>query len=366
MIIDLGTLGGWTSTALGINDAGQVVGGADLPNGMRHGFLWDNGAMIDLGTLLGDEPSECWDINNLGQVVCNSYRSYSSTAFLWENGNTIDLGKLAGATDTSAVAINDAQQIVGRSHVGFDEDHAFLWEDGLTRDLTLDGFATRVAWDISNAGHVVGGGFLWQDGVLTELGSLGWGPAEAVGVNDLGQVVGSAQGPPDDVDPFVIHGFLCENGVMTDLGIYTTFRHSQAQAINNLGEVVGQEIEHAVVRRAFLYDADQGMRKLLDLIPLDSGWWYWYRLRPRDINDAGQIVGTATFNGLRRAFLMTPIDADFDDDNDTDLVDFSAFRSCMTGPRTGVEEQCRAHDINRDGRNDLVDLRAFQWEFTGP
>ena len=53
-IVDLGTLGGATSVALGINNLGQVVGGADLATGFRHAFLWDDGVMTDLGTLGSD------------------------------------------------------------------------------------------------------------------------------------------------------------------------------------------------------------------------------------------------------------------------------------------------------------------------
>src|SRR5262245_19349150 len=48
---DLGTLGGSTSSANDINDGGQIVGAATIATGDEHAFCWDNGAMIDLGTL---------------------------------------------------------------------------------------------------------------------------------------------------------------------------------------------------------------------------------------------------------------------------------------------------------------------------
>ena len=73
-LTDLGTLGGPQSFAFDINDAGQVVGGADIPASGGpfpdfHAFLWDSaGGMQDLGTL-GGENSSATGINNMGQVV---------------------------------------------------------------------------------------------------------------------------------------------------------------------------------------------------------------------------------------------------------------------------------------------------------
>ena len=46
--IDLGTLGGRTSVAADVNEAGQVVGFSNLLITGSSAFLWDKGVMIDL------------------------------------------------------------------------------------------------------------------------------------------------------------------------------------------------------------------------------------------------------------------------------------------------------------------------------
>ena len=68
IITDLGALGGATSYANGINDAGQVVGQS---NG--HAFLFINGKLTDLNSLI--PASSGWNlwianaINNKGQII---------------------------------------------------------------------------------------------------------------------------------------------------------------------------------------------------------------------------------------------------------------------------------------------------------
>src|SRR4051794_33409455 len=80
----LGTLGGTGSSASGINDAGQVVGGATISAYNSRAFLYRDGQMTDLGTL-GGSYSYAYAINSAGQVVGQantSAGSYISHAFL--------------------------------------------------------------------------------------------------------------------------------------------------------------------------------------------------------------------------------------------------------------------------------------------
>ena len=73
---DLGTLGGQTSGADGINDAGQVVGWATGPTNWRHAFVWDAASgMRDLGTF-GGNLSFAAAINAAGLVAGMAQTSF--------------------------------------------------------------------------------------------------------------------------------------------------------------------------------------------------------------------------------------------------------------------------------------------------
>src|SRR5438093_681055 len=66
IMTDLGTLGGSWSEARAVNDQGQIAGASyGVGDVQFRAFHWDNGAMIDLG--FGD--AEALGINNAGQIV---------------------------------------------------------------------------------------------------------------------------------------------------------------------------------------------------------------------------------------------------------------------------------------------------------
>jgi probable HAF family extracellular repeat protein len=127
--MDLGNIGGhgWNTPTF-INNRVQIVGFAntsgDLINGKLafkfHAFLWTRErGMRDLGTLPGDAISEALGINEAGQVVGVSYGPGFShpRAFLWQNEVMMDLNSLipAGSTLTLQVAgdIDDRGEIAG-------------------------------------------------------------------------------------------------------------------------------------------------------------------------------------------------------------------------------------------------------------
>lgn len=104
-LTDLGTMGGWASLALGINNSGQVIGNAAVnavPGGddRYRAFIYGNGAMTDISAdlragALSSWTSQAVDINDRGQVLVNASFNeagrFFSRLFLWDHGIVTDL-----------------------------------------------------------------------------------------------------------------------------------------------------------------------------------------------------------------------------------------------------------------------------------
>lgn len=124
-VIKLATLGGsMFNTPAAINQWGQIVGWSDFPGDTSpatqvfHAVLWtSNGNLLDLGTLPGDKYSLAYAINDFGQVVGQSIDANgNSRAFLWQNGTMIDLNTLVSTGSPALVYandVNDLGEIVG-------------------------------------------------------------------------------------------------------------------------------------------------------------------------------------------------------------------------------------------------------------
>ena len=278
--MDLGTLGGIYSEALGMNDVGQVVGDSATTHGTVDPFLWQNGTMADLPTF-GGPVSLAYGVNDGGLVVGGSDVNdivHSHHAFLWLNNTLKDLGTLGG-TVSDANGINNPVmgchpvQIVGAASTASGNTYGFLWQ---------------------------------RDTMMTPLGTLGGPNSGAAAINDADedpttckpvQIVGSA-----DTVSSGTHAVLWQGGTIADLGTLgnPNFSNSDALALNDNGQIVGITDTLSADRHAFLWDAVNGMRDLgtLPQFPQfpDSVAY--------GINDAGQIVGSVySPNGGGRAFL---------------------------------------------------------------
>jgi probable HAF family extracellular repeat protein len=106
---DMGTLGGSTTYAYGLNDLGLAVGESTLLSGLVHAFVYDGSMIQDLGTL-GGNFSKAYAIDNDGVIVGMAHDPQGQThAVRWvpvpePNGAlalTAMLGALAGHWMTS-------------------------------------------------------------------------------------------------------------------------------------------------------------------------------------------------------------------------------------------------------------------------
>lgn len=263
---DLGTLGDdparSNSSAFDINNSGQVVGFSDSIRDRlqfeSHAFITgpDGMGMRSLGTLAGNHPaasSSASGVNEAGQVVGGSVGFASYHAFITGPGgiDMRDLGTLGG-TNSRASGINEAAQVVGNSDTAEGASRAFITDTDGTgmRDLGTLGGTNSSAVGISDTGQVAGnsdtaGGashafVTGADGIsMRDLGTLGGTSSEAHDISDDGQVVGRSL-TAENVWRAFIAGPNGEG--MTDLNSLVDMPSGevllQATAINNAGQVL--------------------------------------------------------------------------------------------------------------------------------
>ena len=138
---DLGTLGGSVGFAQCTNHRRQVIGdssvaaipGACLAIGSPgcHAFLWENGVMTDLPTLGGDS-SQAWWLNEAGEIAGSSDLATPGIhhAVRWKDSQITDLGTVGGDACSHSRGMNEKGQVVGDSTDCHAALHAFVWEEG--------------------------------------------------------------------------------------------------------------------------------------------------------------------------------------------------------------------------------------------
>lgn len=298
--MDLGALGGPNSSVSWPNHTtnGEIVGIAETaaqnPLGeawscaafffgsdgyVCNGFAWQDGVMSALPPFPGGIDSYAAGVNNKGQIVgwaengvhdptCNDTSPYFQVlqfeAAQWgpKLNQMTELPPLAPDPDSAATAVNDKGQVVGISGLcsnavgGASAEHAVIWENGVPADMgNIGGQAWNTPVSINNRGVAVGFGntsgdenaadsptaFVWTKGngmkpILpygTDTNSV------AFDINEKNQIVGQSA----NLNTFVFRAFLWQNGVMSDLNSLviqpTSLDLTLAQGINDAGEIVG-------------------------------------------------------------------------------------------------------------------------------
>jgi len=97
-----------------------------------HGFLWKNETMTDLGEIAGSPNSQADFINAKSQVVGGSFSCEfnNSLAFLWENGSMVNLNTLISPNSPFflywAPFIDDRGEIFAFGALSNGDSHAVL------------------------------------------------------------------------------------------------------------------------------------------------------------------------------------------------------------------------------------------------
>jgi probable HAF family extracellular repeat protein len=177
--------------------------------------------------------------------------------FIWKNGLEVpDLGTLPGGTDAGIFSII-----------------AFGAGTGLINNShQAAGTADLPRVDPNNVPFAISHAFLWRKGLIRDLGTLDDGNnSDANAINDKGQVVGVSETTPNP-DPELnfppVHGFLWDHGVMRDLHTLGG-KLSWALGVNNQGQIAGvSTLPGDLLVEAFLLD--NGVLTDLGTLPGDN------------------------------------------------------------------------------------------------
>lgn len=265
--------GSTSTSAGGINDLGQIVGGYTDDSNVGHGFLLSGGAYTTI-----DYPQSIYTalagINNLGQMVGNyTDGNNAEHGFSLINGVYTAINDPAFPQGTYPAQISDVGTIAG---LGFDAQgviHGFTLINGVYTTIDYPGASSTQILDMSfNGTEMVGvyqlpsfptgtyQGFTLQNGVFTSITYPGSGVTQLTGVTNVGQVSGAYALPGSvDFNAFVLVG---NNFTIDDFpGAISTI----ASNMNDLGQVTGvyvndeaSVVSYLMTNGPFAYVANNG------------------------------------------------------------------------------------------------------------
>ena len=297
-----------SNEATDVNNLNQVVGEFMVTYLQRHGFRWVGGVNTDLGTL-GGGSSSADAINDAGVItgwaeIMGGY----SRAFVYTSGAMQNIGTITGWDSSGGAAIDGAGRVVGRvSNFGTQNGVGFLWSGTSMAQLPSLGGNETGPTDINAAGTIVGGSklanghwraFAYAGGVMSDLGTLP-GDADSIarGMNDAGVIVGYSSQSAQQVS-----AVTWSAGTISNLGGLPGGTWALAEDVNSAGVVVGGSMDSNGVQRAVSWSGGA----IVDLNTQIAAGSGWFLTSAAAINDNGWIVGGGTLNGVDRAFVLIP------------------------------------------------------------
>lgn len=312
-ITDLGTLGGVSSYANNINEAGEIVGASSTgflyENGGDevHAFLWDSSnGMIDLGTLV-DRDSSAWAINNFGKVV--------------------------GASE---VEVLDESQIRSTTI-----NHAFVWthEEGMI-DIHDSSYLSSVAFDINDSDQLVG--------VVSNNIFIYYLHGSIV----FGGVICSPLGCPRYSSAFLwdrINGMIDLNDMLDDDSGWDYLQ--SAKGINNKGQIIGLGSINGL-RHGFLLNpvlpipADVQIRPKTINLSSNGKWIICFLWLPEDYDVADVDTNSILLNGQ-----IQPTRVWINEEDSVVMLKFS---------RSEIRDILEAGEVELTVSGELVDGTKFE------
>lgn len=307
-IQDLGTIDDAVPQVTGINAAGELSGAVTV-GGHSRAVRFRDGAWEYVPGIPADATSSALGINDHGDVVGTQVTGTVVRAFRYtDSTGVVDyIDPLPGGTRTQGMAINNSGEVVGTGNTATEATRAWRAAPGMVAELlpTLGG-TVGSACGINDRGQIVGAATLPDnkqhayrldvDGTMNDLGTFDGpsGVSSGCGIDADGHVSGQAQ------ESGRSRAFLFANGLVNLDGFGGS--SSSALATAN-GVTVGFFSLNG--SHAFAYTAKDGAFDLNTRIPSDSGW---VLMQAKAVNAAGVIVGMGTVDGTTtlRSFMLTP------------------------------------------------------------
>jgi VCBS repeat-containing protein/probable HAF family extracellular repeat protein len=248
--------------AIGINDAGEIVGQTTMTSGHYIGFTYD-GVTYSSIAVAGATNTSADAINDSG-VIAGYYEPFSSTpryGFI-DTGGVYSLNvSLSPNISTTIDGINNAGVFVGSSFANGGHFYSgYIDAGGAVTLLNVSGSNDTHATGINNQSDVVGyyndvagtgntgHGFLYHGGTFTVLNDpLGANGTYAAAINDAGQIVGWYNDAANKA-----HGFVYAAGVFTTIDDPLGTNGTYLFGLNDVGQLVGRYIDAGGVQHGFV------------------------------------------------------------------------------------------------------------------